>query len=214
MLTLLTLANKPDYLEDAVASVKAQTRACQHIIQMDDGRRDWGGRYPPAVFFNEEAAKLPLSDYVGWLSDDDILAADFVEVMAGYLDRHPQVMAVYGLSEHILYNLQTRQAHSMRVLPRAYRGVFDRLVSPYGKLDGGQVVVRRSALEMLAYPWMPETGDATARFCDGAFLQTLASVFGIYPATAEVIMQNRTTPRSAHTQNRGGRRIAVDWRAA
>jgi hypothetical protein len=214
MLTLLTLANKPDYLTDAVASVRYQTRICNHVVQMDDGSRDWGGRYPPAVFFNEEAAKLPPDAYVGWLSDDDVLAPDFVAVMAGYLDQHPQVMAVYGPSEHILFDRATRQAHRMRVLPRAYRGVFDGEISPYGKLDGGQVVVRRSALDCLVYPWMPERGDATARFCDGAFLQSLASLFGIYPATAEVIMQNRTTPKSAHTQNKNWRYTPVDWRTA
>ena len=208
--TIVTLSNKPALLPEAIASVMAQTRPCRHIWAFD-GAQDWAGRYPPAVWANQEWGRCDLDDYVAWLSDDDVLLPNYAADLAGHLDAHPEHMAVYGLSQHVTYDPATGIEVPMRVLPLGDRAqVFDASNRPLCKLDGGQVMVRRSALEQLPRPWVPEKIDG-ARVCDGAFLDKLALAFGIYPA-AGFVMRNRATPYSAHSVSRGNYWAAADWR--
>lgn len=196
---IITLSNKLDYLPQAVASVKTQTRKCTHIILEDTG--EWDGRYGPAVFYNEEAKKAKPGDYVAWLSDDDLLLPDYVEALAGALDEHPEWSAVYGRSLHIDYSLEHGWTTIRRPLPESPEMPIytaDRL--PLGKIDGGQFMVRRSALDEIEYPYAPEEVNEWTRVSDGLLMNKLAVACGFYPVP-RIIMLNRTTPISGHTRS-------------
>lgn len=216
---IITLSNKPNLLHEAVASVAAQTRhPDQHIIGLDDGSRDWDGRYPPAVFFNETARELDADDYVCWLSDDDLLLPNYVADLAGYLDRNLDCGAVYGFSEHWIYTADG-VGTKYRVLP--WDGVlhhFNATDRPSGMIDGGQYMVRKGVLDAVGYPYIPEGTDPDiARLCDAHLMIRVAAHCGIAPLVRNgqpvFVLHNRTTPWSSHgTPNAGGSITHADWR--
>src|SRR5262245_66045169 len=49
-----------------------------------------------AAAVNEGIARLAEARYVGWLNSDDILLTGALSMLAGYLDRHPECVAVFG----------------------------------------------------------------------------------------------------------------------
>jgi len=220
MIRILTLSNKPDYLPEAIASVLAQTRKdIFHIIGLDDGSRDWGDRYPPGVFYSEEARRAPMQDYIAWLSDDDLLLPNFVEVLAelpnfvevlaGYLDAHPRVHCVYGKSR-VELTAPGQEPKLKMVLPKRMYGMprFGHDNLPGFKLDSGQFMIRRSALERVPYPYAPPTDP---RRDDGYLLNNIARHVAFWPVDV-VVMINRVTPRSSHRRNVGGKYVGHDWR--
>lgn len=196
MIYIITLTNKPNLLPEAIQTVRCQTQPAVHVIGYDAGAWDWRGLYPPAVWFNERAQALGPDDYVAWLSDDDLLECHFVEVMSQVLDEGYD--AVYCPGWHVVEQDGSRRLH--RLLPIG-NGVFDARNLPSGRMDGGQVMVRRSALDRIDYPYAPEGIDG-ARVSDGAYLDKLARMIGIYPATDTPLVTLRTTEWSAHTRAR------------
>jgi GT2 family glycosyltransferase len=54
-----------------------------------------------AAAVNEGVTRLGGARYVGWLNSDDILLPGALSMMAGYLDRHPECVAVFGRA-HII----------------------------------------------------------------------------------------------------------------
>lgn len=209
MIVILTLSNKPNYLPDAIASVLAQTRRdLRHVIAID-AERDWQGCYPPAVFYNEQAKAVDMADYVSWLSDDDILLPNYVADLAGYLDAHPDIHCVYGRSR-VEAIVPGRPPVFHRHLPEQGWSVFSAKYLPAYRIDGGQVMIRRSALEAISYPYYPE-GYEGARACDATMLNKAAIAVGIYPVE-KTVMVNRVTPISSHVASRPDGSIgAVDW---
>jgi len=219
MIVVMTLANKPQYLPDALASLEAQTRRdFRHILQMDDGSRDWGGRYPPAVFLNETMKALDPDDYLCWLSDDDLLLPNFIEDLAGYLDAHPQAGCCYGGAEVVLMGADGATSHHQRLpppeLPEGTWPVYDFAWVPFRRIGSGQFMVRRSVLDLIAYPYVPEDSEpAIAGECDGWLLSKIAMVTDIPPIRSEVMI-SRITPLSAHWHPGDGQRVRADWRTA
>ena len=221
MIVIVTLANKPKYLPDAIASVEAQTRQdFRHVIQVDEGI-DWDGRYPPAAFWNETAKEADPEDYICWLSDDDLLLPNYVEDLAGHLDTHPWIDACYGGSQVEVWD-ENGKVQDAEFLPYGGYNVFNSNWSPACKMDGGQFMVRRSALDSLPWPWVPEdtTKDPNAhpitvqeRYCDALFMNKIANAVGIYPIGKQV-MVNRRTELSGHTRIVGGVSTVADWRTA
>lgn len=218
---ILTLANKPRYLPDAIASADAQTREhdVEHIVELDTGR-GWGGKYPPAVFFNETAEGLPQDSYIAWLSDDDLLLPHYVERLAGYLEAHEEVGCCYGGSEVVLEDVEGNRTgwgwlpSSPMDLFRQGWPTFHKQYQPACVIDGGQIMVRRSVLDLIEQPWMDESPEPwQARLTDGHVMNKIANQVGIYPVPVQV-MVNRITPESAHCQPQGTERAIVDWREA
>lgn len=204
---IATLSNKPGYLPDAVASVMAQTRPAVHVWAMD-GVQDWGGRYAPSVFYNQIARMADPDDYIAWLSDDDILLPNYVEALAGYLDSHPWINAVYGYSTHVMYDREAGVKSFYRTLPVRLDGAtYTRTNEPCGVIDGGQMMVRVKALENFAYPWAPEDNGPNRRIADGVLMNRVAEFCGGIHCVPEMVLENRSTPLSAHTQSRGGARV-------
>jgi hypothetical protein len=208
---VLTLWNKPDYIDDAIASVKAQTRSCIHVVKRDEYNTQ--GLYPPAVYINSIVRQLPLDSYWGWLSDDDLLLPNYASDLADWLNTHPDCHAVYGTSEHIKYDKSTGFKQHVRWLPADVSGypVFSAALSPYCRLDGGQFLVRRSILEKMPYPWYPEEQTGCS-VCDGTFAAKLANLCGIHPLQPmKQVMVNRATPKSSHSMLAEGALRVGDW---
>lgn len=222
MIVIITLANKPKYLRDAVASVEAQTRRdFRHVIEMDDGSRDWGGRYPPAVFWNEMAKAAGPEDYICWLSDDDLLLPNYLEDLAGRLDQHPEVACYYGGSQVEVWDEKGKVLNA-EFLPREGYVMYGNGWTPGCRIDGGQFMIRRSALDLLEWPWCPEiaSDDPTApaialpsRYCDAQYMNKIAHAVGMFPVRKQVMI-NRRTPLSGHTRIVSGISTVADWRTA
>jgi len=199
MIRIITLSNKPDYLPDAIASVLAQTRKdLIHVIGLDSARYDWGKRYAPAVFYNRETRNAHAEDYILWLSDDDLLQPRCVELLAGFLDIHSGIDCVYGRMEGINYRPGHQPSHRTYYPTSETLPIYDMHTLPLCKIDGGQLMVRRSVFERIKYPWMPED-HAHAPACDGYLLNNIARVTPIHPLDTDTIIAiHRFTPQSAH----------------
>jgi GT2 family glycosyltransferase len=106
------------FLGAALASVFSQTGVDLKVAVVDAGSRDnsleiirryqdrvsyWRSRPDSgqAAAINEGIGRLPATDYVGWLNADDLLLAGGLARMAGFLDAHPECVAVYGRA-HII----------------------------------------------------------------------------------------------------------------
>jgi SAM-dependent methyltransferase len=207
---ILTLSNKPDLLEEAKASVARQTRQAGlvHQIAIDNGTRDWGGRYPPNVWINEMAERADPEDYLLFLSDDDLLLPNAVEDLAGYLDSHPDAMACYGAG--------TMYVHEPPKPDRAL-GRFPADTDEHGKRSLGGVV--GSGMVMWrAKAWrevgpLPEQADSDTPLSDGAWFTKIAKRLGLYAIHKDVIY-TRVTRQSAHSvpNQRGTAAVRADWR--
>jgi len=220
LIVIITLWNKPRYIGDAKHSVEKQTRRdFRHAIERDDGSRDWGGRYPPAAYWNETMKAASPDDYLCWLSDDDLLLPNYIEDLAGCLDANPEIDCCYGGSQVEVWD-EGGKIINAEFLPHGGYNVFDSNWSPGCKMDGGQFMVRRSALDRLDWPWCPEamsTDPATpaialpSRYCDALFMNKIANMVGMFPVKKQVMI-NRRTPLSAHTRIVDGVSTVADWR--
>lgn len=211
MIHILTLWNKPDYVKEAIASVQAQTRRdFVHIVQPDT-YRGWRGRYPPAVAYNEWAREAPMEDYISWLSDDDLLQPNYVADLAGCLDVHPEYECVYGQSRHVMSHPKLGERF-IRNLPAEWPlPVLEVNFTPGYRIDGGQFMIRRSALERIPYPYYGE-GYVNAGVCDADYMNKIVQHFPIYPVQKQV-MVNRMTPLGGHVMvNDKGEAVVVDWK--
>ena len=210
-IVIITLANKPDLLRDAIDSVKAQFRKCEHVWKIDDGSYRERGLYPPAAYYNEIASQCDPDDYISWLSDDDILYPCYAEFLGEYLDRFKCCGSVYGFSNHVIVQPDgTRK--SFRILPTDCTvRTFRKDCLPGGIIDGGQVMVRKTTLDAVGYPYTPEGIQADNRINDAILINKIASVAPMH-GIGEYVMENRTTPKSAHTVPRGGGVASADWK--
>ena len=190
---IITLSNKPDYLPEAVASVERQTRTDYlHVVGYDTPGRDWGGLYPPGVWYNRCATAAGPDDYVCWLSDDDLLLPHYVATLAGALDEHPEWGAVYGGSEQ--WGLWQGQTWKTRDFPA--NRVYDAACLPSCQIDGGQMLVRRSVLAQLAAPWHP-VALQNCHISDGLLMNRVAMLTPLMPVGVQV-MVNRKVDQSCH----------------
>jgi GT2 family glycosyltransferase len=210
VIRIITLWNKPEYIQDAIDSVKAQTRQdIIHVMQKDEGI-DWKGLYPPARWWNIQSFAASPDDYVCWLSDDDILLPNYVADLAGYLDKHPEAECVYGGSHHVQHH-PAFEDRFIRELPCSLPfPLLNSSYTPGYRIDGGCFMVRRTALNRVPYPYCPEGLD-TARVCDAVYMDKLVQYFSMVPVQA-FVMKNRVTPRSSHfVVTETGETKIVNW---
>ncbi len=109
---LMAAYNAAAYLEEAVASVLAQTMADLELIVVDDGSNDatpeilarLAARDPRIVAHRQAnqgiggatntALALARAEYVAILDCDDAMEPERLAIQADYLDRHPEIAAV------------------------------------------------------------------------------------------------------------------------
>ncbi len=135
-------------------------------------------------------------DYVCTFYDDDRWHPTFVERMAGYLDDHPDELAVWCSQNRIRLDVDGRETLVGVISAHGPKrpGQWD------CQVDGAQVMFGREALEMIGDPWLPE--DAANEICrhsDGIFLEKLGAVAGTVHPIPEVLLDHRFTPISAYT---------------
>lgn len=212
VIRILTLSNKPHLLPDAIYSVQQQGRqsGVKHIVEIDDGSRDWSGRYPPNVFWNEQCAIADPEDYMIFLSDDDKLTPNAVQDLAGYLDSHPHVNAVYGAGDMWICEPGKPDKFLWRV--EATQN-YDGSTSLAGRVGSGMCLWRAKCWHIVG-PW-PERGDDRTPISDGDYFTAMAQKCGGLRAVNKTVVYTRITPWSAHTVPFAASRAGYarsDWR--
>lgn len=133
--------------------------------------------------------------YVSTFYDDDQYGPHFVERMAGYLDAHPEASAVWCSQDRVRLDPDGTETLVGRIGATGPRGPgqFD------CQVDGAQIMFRRTALDAIGDPWLPEDPGDSCRHSDGIFLERLAAAVGTVPALPEVLLRHRFTPISTYT---------------
>lgn len=138
---------------------------------------------------------LVTGDYVCTFYDDDTYEPRFIEAMAGYLDDHPDTMAVW-CSQYRKALLGTGELQDRGTIPA------DRIVTPGSadcRVDGGQVMFRREVLDIMGDPWFSEEPRSCSH-SDGIFLEWLADVSGGIHPLDEYLLTHRFTSFSTYTR--------------
>jgi GT2 family glycosyltransferase len=109
-----TLGERPDYLREALASIRAAGDARIVIVApasfdasglladgLADEKIDETGRSLPEAINQGMAAFGDHVDCVTWLGDDDLLRPGALRIAEGELRAHPRTVAVYGRCDYI-----------------------------------------------------------------------------------------------------------------
>lgn len=134
--------------------------------------------------------------YMCIVSDDDLYRPDFIARMAGHLDEHEPVQAVWcGMDCFRVRDGHREYTGTIPATGPRTVGGFDCLV------DGMQVMYRASLLEKIAAPWLDENPALdSCRHADGLWLERVAAAAGTVDAIAEVLCEHQFTPLSTYTQ--------------
>lgn len=165
-----------------------------HYFEVDftqDERRDYTIH---AHIINQVYPEMT-GTYIFYLSDDDIIYPQCFQHMIGCLESTPDCWVSYHSQQRLFWRAGNWQEsggiHTRYVMGKdtVYPGVD-------GRLDGGQIMHRRSCLDFLDYPFFPED-PIYGSHCDGVFMQKLAERWKFYPvATPEPLSAHRATPLS------------------
>lgn len=147
--------------------------------------------YIPAVILNEYLDQLT-GEYILYLSDDDVLDPHCLEVAVAYMDSHPEESVCW-------FSMKSVKGSGSNWTDNG--AIFANRILQEGEgvdcvLDGGQVLIRKSALKVLDKPYF-QTDWLNASHCDGLFLNRLNEHFAFYPIE-QVLLTHRTTEVSTH----------------
>ena len=223
--TILTPTyNKPQFLAEAANSVLRQTfpnwnwwivldgadaetqavaiqlARCNRITLFDEKTTDEQRRaeYRPAAILNKYYPKIH-TNYLCWLSDDDLFEPVYLELLVGALESQPEYEVAFGACEVV------KQAGSEGW--RHYRWL--RAKTPIGKgtgvmpdfvIDGGQILQTKSSYELLQGYQLP-IDWISACHVDGIYMNELARHFCFLPVR-EKVLTHRCTYLSTHTKGK------------
>jgi len=134
-------------------------------------------------------------EYVFYISDDDLIDPECFEVMAQELDSNPGYQVVYaGLRMTVVTRPGQTGPFPSTGIPaldaRTFPGTVDQ------RVDGGQVMHRKSCLDHLVPPYFEESPDPqVSKHADGIFLERLVGRFPFQPVSRYLIT-HRYTPQS------------------
>lgn len=134
--------------------------------------------------------------YVCTFYDDDVYHPAYMERMAGYLDDHPHIRAVWCSQERMQLKADGSMIPHGAIIATGvkYGAQFDQVV------DGTQVMFHRTLLDAMPDPWLTENpDDAECRHSDGLFLDKISVLAGEVPNIPEVLVRHRFTPISAYS---------------
>lgn len=219
--------NKGPYVLDAIRSVLAQTRddweiwllensndngatrecielsgilgdSRIHYEKIDDVENIRARRYIPCWLLNRYVPEGN-GEYIYIMSDDDLIDPECFELMAGHMDEHQDRDCVYA-ALRLAYGCVPGDvgpfddagldAASIRMHPEAVDC----------RLDGAQVMFRRSLLNRMPYPWWEEGAHPElARHADGVFLQRMLGHAHFWPVS-KFLLTHRFTALSHWTK--------------
>jgi spore maturation protein CgeD len=144
--------------------------------------------YVPAMLLNRYYPKAA-GRYIFYLSDDDLLDPGCVGECVRFLDADPDRHVCYFSHRHATGGGVMLNA-IMAVHPMG-AGTGEPVVDC--RIDGGQIVHRRTVLDAITWPWFPETPEpAQACHADGLFMQRLADRFIFWPIANYLGTKRRT----------------------
>lgn len=212
--TIITATyNKPEYLRDAADSVFGQTDTdWQWWIALDGPTKKtaqladyWAGRdrrirlfhydttedtrrlsYRPAEIANELYPQVE-TQFMMWLSDDDLLSPRFLEAMTRRLrEGGGHVAYCRGVFIEECGNSWKK----VGVRPRRGLPEYSRDCLPDGQIDGGQVLHTRESYGLLG-DWKIPAGEGFEH-SDGLFLNELAKRFSFLPCDESLFTRRKT----------------------
>lgn len=156
------------------------------------------GKVCPISWVTNEAIRAGLvrGRYVCTFYDDDRYYPTYMERMAGFLDAHPDTLAVWCSQDRVSVAADGAEtpAGGIPADGAKHGPSFD------CQVDGTQVMFRREVIDAIGDPWLPENPDvASCRHSDGIFLNRLGSVCGTVPNIPETLVTHRYTPLSTYT---------------
>jgi hypothetical protein len=137
---------------------------------------------------------LVRGEYVCTFYDDDVYEPTFLEAMVGFLDEHPEHGAVWCSQDRVRWWPDGRTEHGGCLSA-------DRELTPgnlLDRVDGGQFMFRRSMLDLIGDPWLPED-PGRCHHSDGIFLEKLAVACGVIPPLDLMLYTHRFTPYSTYS---------------
>lgn len=192
--------NKDDELSQKMHFIYATSQAPHLRWEFTDEEPGLHDRVCPVGWATNEATSRGLvrGKYVCTFYDDDLYDPRFVETMAGYLDEHPDELAVWCS--------QARAALRDGRTEETGRIMADRILTPGTidcRVDGGQVMFRREVIEQMGDRWMTEE-RGECWHSDGVFLEKLVLLCGgeIRPVgLMDPLMTHRNTPYSTYSRS-------------
>jgi len=144
--------------------------------------------------------------YVFYISDDDILHELCLESMVRYLDENPEIGACYCRGESIrIADKRGKEKPEKEGFP--FGDIYDAEKLPDCKIDGGQVLCRKSIIERIISEQelinlflLPKIKGASDH-SDGIFLNKLARHVRIFPCpfnSEKALMTHRCTELSTN----------------
>lgn len=151
--------------------------------------------YPTARLLNQYY-KEANGELIMYLSDDDLFGPTAAEVCVKMFDRYEGWDAAWFSLQH---HISDGPGHTSPPISGIAANSLRTTGQLDGRVDGGQVVHTRAALDQLEWPWFPETDDpGINRHCDGLFLEKIAGKFPFHPI-GRVLVHHRYTATSTWT---------------
>lgn len=134
-------------------------------------------------------------EYIFYLSDDDLIDPDCLEIMSRELDEDPAKFVVWaGLRTAGVTGPGQTGPFPNTGIPAKDAKSFPGTANC--QVDGGQVMHRKTALDALVWPYFEETNEASvANHADGIFLERLVGRFIFHPID-KYLITHRWTPIS------------------
>lgn len=130
-------------------------------------------------------------EYLFYLSDDDLIDPDCFEVMAGELDANPNYQVVYAGLRVGYTNTPGETEFPDTGIPAQDAKSFPGSVDC--RIDGGQIMHRKTCLDALVPPYFEEAREAwMANHVDGMFMERLVGRFVFWPIDRYLITHRRT----------------------
>lgn len=150
--------------------------------------------YPPAVLLNRYMAKAA-GEYVCYISDDDVFELSCFRRCVEAFGAGPERMVVW-FGVWIAACRGGGEVPAGAIPADGPLGFGTAETGVDCRIDGGQIMWRRDALEQIERPWYPETPvPGVACHSDGLMMQKLARRFTFWPVP-EFLLTHRRTPLS------------------
>lgn len=144
--------------------------------------------YRPSMLMNKYFP-LVTTDYLCWLSDDDILELDYLEILAGMLDKNQNWDITYG-SCQVLEQIKKSEWKSTITFPEHFNTVYNSNNLPCGHIDGGSIVQTKRSYARIKN-WQFPT-DETHTISDGLYMNELAKNYTFHPANKKLLTHRQT----------------------